>query len=77
MKAAKKVIFGVCKEYMDMKKVPTPLQGYQVDLYPVLELIVREQRLHKVCSPTLKLLIKIDGRSFCGKYRLSGLSMLL
>ena len=40
MKAAKKVIFGVCKEYMDVKKVPTPLQDYQVDLYPVLELIV-------------------------------------
>ncbi|XP_068689955.1 uncharacterized protein [Montipora foliosa] len=67
MKASKKVIFGVCKEYMDVKKVPTPLQGYQVDLYPVLELIVREQRLHKVCSLTLKLLIKIDGRPFCGR----------
>ena len=52
MKAAKKVIFGGCKEYMDVKKVPTPLQDYQVDLYPVLELIVCEQRLHKVCSQT-------------------------
>ena len=59
MKAAKKVIFGVCKEYMDVKK-----------------LIVCEQRLHRVCSPTLKLLIKIDGRPFYGKYRLSGLSVL-
>lgn len=68
MKAAKKVIFGVCKEYMDVKKVPSPLQGYQVDLFPVLELIVREQRLHNVCSPTLKLLMKIDRRPFCGKY---------
>ena len=45
-------IVGGCKEYMDVKKVPTPLQDYQVDLYPVLELIVCEQRLHKVCSQT-------------------------
>lgn len=58
------MIFGVCKEYVDVKKVPTLLQAYQVDLYPVLELIVHEQRLHKMCSPTLKRLVKIDGRPF-------------
>ena len=66
MKAAKKVIFGVCKEYVGVRKVAPPLQGYQVELYPVCEAIVREQRLHQICLPTLNLMIKLDGRPFCG-----------
>ena len=32
MKAAKKVIFGVSKEYVGVRKVAPPLQGYQVEL---------------------------------------------
>ena len=32
MKAVKKVIFGVCKEYVGVRKVAPPLQGYQVEL---------------------------------------------
>ena len=66
MKATKKVIFGVCKEYVGVRKVAPPLQGYQVELYPVCEMIVREQRLHQIYLPTLDLMIKLDGRPFCG-----------
>ena len=43
-----------------------PLQGFSVDLCSVVELIVREQRLHKVSSPTLQLMLKLDGRPFWG-----------
>lgn len=66
MKAAKKVIFGVSKAYIGVRKVPPPLQGFSVDLYSVVELIVREQRLHKVSSSSLLLLLKLDGRPFWG-----------
>lgn len=60
MKAVKKMIFGVCNEYVNVKRVTPPLQGFCVDMIPVLELIVQEQRLHKVSSSTLKLMVKID-----------------
>ena len=66
MKATKKVIFGLCKEYVGVRKVAPPLQGYQVELYPVCEMIVREQRQHQIYLPTLDLMIKLDGRPFCG-----------
>ena len=68
MKAVKKMIFGVCKEYVSVKRVTPPIQGFCVDMIPVLELIVREQRLHKVSSSTLKLMVKIDGRPFWGMF---------
>ena len=66
IKAAKKLIFGVCKEYIGVRKVAPPLQGFSVDLCSVVELIVREQRLHKVSLPTLQLMLKLDGRPFWG-----------
>lgn len=66
MKAIKRTIFGVCREYVGVEKVVLPLRGFRVDLMAVTELIVREQRLHKVSSPTLQLMIKIDGRPFWG-----------
>ena len=66
IKAAKQLIFGVCKEYIGFRKVAPPLQGFPVDLCSVVELIVREQRLHKVSLPTLQLMLKLDGRPFWG-----------
>ena len=47
-----------------MRKVAAPFQGYQVELYPVCEMIMREPRLHQIFLPTLDLMIKLDGRSF-------------
>ena len=43
-----------------------PLTGYGVKLASVVELIVREQRLHQVNMPTISLIIKIDGKPFWG-----------
>ena len=67
IKAAKKVVFGVCKEYMGVKKVAPPIQGFSVNLSSVVELIVREQRLHQLSSRALRLMMKLDGRPFWGK----------
>lgn len=64
IKAAKKVNFGVSKAYIGVRKVAPPLEGFSVDLCSVVELIVREQRLHKVSLPSLQLLLKLDGRAF-------------
>ena len=61
MKAAKKVIFGVYKEYAGVRKMAPPLLGYQVELYPVCEMIMREQRLHQIYLPVLLLALH-----FCG-----------
>ena len=61
IKAAKKVVFGVCKEYMGVKKVAPPIQGFSVNLSSVVELIVREQRLHQLSSHALRLMMKLDG----------------
>ena len=66
MKAIKKEIFGVCRDYMGVKRVALPLKGFAVDIVPVLELLIREQRLHKMDSPVLQLMLKIDGRPFWG-----------
>ena len=38
-----------------------------MDLSPVIEIIVREQNLHKVFSPSLQLMLKLNGRPFWGK----------
>ena len=51
---------------MRVKKVAPPIQGFSVNLNSVVELIVREQRLHQLSS-TLRLMMKPDGRPFCGK----------
>ena len=37
-----------------------------MDMSSVVELIVREQRLHKVSSSSLQLMLKLDGRPFWG-----------
>lgn len=66
MKAIKKVIFGVCRDYMGVRRVALPLKGFAVDIFPVLELVIREQRLLKMDSPVLQLMLKIDGRPFWG-----------
>ena len=50
IKAAKKVVFGVCKEYMGVKKVAPPIQGFSVNLSSVVEVIVRGN--DKTRSPT-------------------------
>ena len=64
IKAAKKMVFGVCKEYMGVKKVAPPTQGFSVNLSSVMELIVSEQRLHNLSSYALQLMMKLDGRPF-------------
>ena len=60
------MIFGVCREYIDVQRVLVPLKGFAVNIFSALEMIVREQKLHKMSSPVLKLMIKIDGRPFWG-----------
>ena len=67
IKAVKRMVFGVCKELMGIQKVSLPIRGYCVKFAPVVELIAREQRLHQLSSPVIKLMIKIDGRPFWGK----------
>ena len=39
IKAAKKMVIGLCKEYMGVKKVAPPIQGFSVNLSSVVELI--------------------------------------
>jgi len=67
MKAVKRMVFDVCRKVIGIKKVCLPIRGYCVELAPVVEMIAREQRLHQVSSPVIKLMIKIDGRPFWGK----------
>ena len=67
IRAAKKMVFGAFKEYMGVKKVAPPIQGFSVNLSSVVELIVREQRLHQLSSHALRLMMKLDGRPFWGK----------
>ena len=63
IKAAKRMVFGVCKEYMRVKVAPA-IKGFSVSLSSVVELIVREQRLHQLTSHVLRLTMKLDGRQF-------------
>ena len=51
MKAVKKMIFGVCREYTGVHTVVLPLKGFAVNMFSALEMIVREQKLHKMSSP--------------------------
>lgn len=67
MKAVKKMIFGVCREYTGVHRVVLPLKVFAVNMFSALEMIVREQKLLKMSSPVLQLMIKIDGRPFWGK----------
>lgn len=67
IKAAKKVIFDVASNAVGIKKTPHPLQGFQVDIFSVVELIVRQQRLHQISAQVIQLMIKIDGRPFWGR----------
>ena len=67
MKAAKRLVFGICQKLVHVDKVAHPIRGYCVQLGAVAEMIVREQRLHQIHTPVLKLMIKIDGRPFWGK----------
>lgn len=67
MKAVKKMIFGVCREYAGVHRVVLPLKGFAVNMFSALEMIVREQKLHKMSLPVLQLMIKIDGRPFRGR----------
>ena len=66
MKAVKKMIFGVCREYTGVHTVVLSLKGFAVNMFSALEMIVREQKLHKMSSPVLQLMIKSDGRLFWG-----------
>ena len=50
IKAAKKMVIGLCKEYMGAKKVAPPIQGFSMNLTTVVEFIVRLQRLHQLSS---------------------------
>lgn len=52
---------------MVIQKVSLPILGYSVQLAPVVELIAKEQRLHQLSSPVIKLMLIIDGRIFWGK----------
>ena len=52
---------------MGIQKLSPPITGYSVQLAPVMELIAREQRLHQLSFPVMKLKLKIDGRPFWGK----------
>ena len=52
---------------MGVKKVAPPIQCFSVNFSSVVELIVREQRLHQLSSHALRLMMKLDGRPFWGK----------
>ena len=67
IKAARQVIFSTVRNYIDITQLSNPIKGYGVDMFAMGELIVREQRLHKISEPDLRLMIKIDGRPFWGR----------
>ena len=58
MKAAKRLIFGIAKQLFQVSKVTYPLQGFGVHLPSVVELIIRDQRLHQVDRSVVSLNIK-------------------
>ena len=66
IKAARQMIFSIVKNCIGVTRLSIPIKGYGVDMFAVGELIVREQRLHKISDPVLRLMIKIDGRPFWG-----------
>ena len=66
IKAARQMIFSIVKNCIGVTRLSIPIKGYGVDMFAVGELIVGEQRLHKISEPVLRLMIKIDGRPFWG-----------
>lgn len=64
MKVAKKVICGVVRDAVGVKMSPHPLLGFQVNIFSVVELIIRQKKLHRMLSLVLQLMIKVDGRPF-------------
>ena len=68
VKAARQMIFSIVRNYIGVTQLSIPIKGYGVDMFAVGELIVREQRLHKISEPVLRLMIKIDGRPFWGMF---------
>ena len=66
MKAARKLVFSIVKDCIGINRLSIPIKGYGVNLSAVMELIIREQRLHQMSRPIVQLMIKIDGRPFWG-----------
>ena len=66
MKAARQMVFSTVRHYIGVNTLCIPIKGYGNDMLVMGELIVREQRLHKISKPKLHLIIKIDGRPFWG-----------
>ena len=66
MKAARQLVFSIVKDCIGINRLSIPIKGYGVNLSAVMELIIREQRLHQMSRPIVQLMIKIDGRPFWG-----------
>ena len=67
IKAARQMIFFIVRNYIGVARISISIKGYGVDLFAIGELTVREQRLHEISEPVLRLMIKIDGRPFWGR----------
>lgn len=70
MKALKAMVFRNVQEMLEITPTEdSDIPGCQVALEPIVKWLIRELRLHGQLNDQdiLDLLLKLDGRPFCGK----------
>ena len=70
MKALKAMVFRNVQEMLEITPTEdSDIPGFQVALEPIVQWLIRELRLHGQLKDqdVLHLLLKLDGRPFCGK----------
>ena len=67
MKAARQLVFTQVREYIGVHKLTAPINGYGIDMFAAVEVIV-EHRLHQMAEPVVHLNLKIDDRPFWGNF---------
>ena len=68
MKAARQLVFTQVREYIEVHKLTAPINGYGIDMFAAVKVIVRGQRLYQMAEPVVHLNLKIDGRPFWGNF---------
>ena len=77
VKAARQLVFSRVREAIGVCKLPGPIRGFDIkgesnrpvqrgSSSAVVEVIIREQRLHQMAEQTVHLNLKTDGRPFWG-----------
>ena len=70
MKALKAMVFRNVQEMLEITPTEdSDIPGFQVALEPIVQWLIRELRLHGQLKDqdVLHLLLKLEGRPFCGK----------